>query len=180
MIERRVTHAENIRVAALVVGMATVALTRCGERTSTMETRPGGEISGHLLMTGQTERALCICIESLMAGRPVLISDQTPWRGLEQEKCGWDVPLAHGAGSEEQGERTTEREMSRERGAVRDEMHPEPSRRGSAWCTVLGALLEMEQEEFNTWCKGARERATKFISDPELLVSYEKLFDLNT
>ena len=71
MIERRVTHAENIRVAALVVGMATVALTRCGERTSTMETRPGGEISGHLLMTGQTERALCICIESLMAGHAV-------------------------------------------------------------------------------------------------------------
>lgn len=31
--------------------------------------------------------------EALAAGRPVLISDQTPWRGLEQKKAGWDVPL---------------------------------------------------------------------------------------
>jgi glycosyltransferase involved in cell wall biosynthesis len=31
--------------------------------------------------------------ESLAAGTPVLISDQTPWRGLEKESAGWDVPL---------------------------------------------------------------------------------------
>lgn len=31
--------------------------------------------------------------ESLSAGRPVLISDQTPWRGLEQKGIGWDVSL---------------------------------------------------------------------------------------
>jgi len=32
--------------------------------------------------------------ESLMAGCPVLISDQTRWRDLEARRCGWDVPLS--------------------------------------------------------------------------------------
>lgn len=31
--------------------------------------------------------------EALLAGRPVLISDQTPWLKLEREKAGWDLPL---------------------------------------------------------------------------------------
>jgi glycosyltransferase involved in cell wall biosynthesis len=32
--------------------------------------------------------------ESLAAGRPVLISDQTPWRNLTSVKAGWDISLA--------------------------------------------------------------------------------------
>lgn len=32
--------------------------------------------------------------ESLAAGRPVLISDQTPWRHLSQHHAGWDVALS--------------------------------------------------------------------------------------
>jgi glycosyltransferase involved in cell wall biosynthesis len=31
--------------------------------------------------------------ESLLAGRPVLISDQTPWKNLESLKIGWDIAL---------------------------------------------------------------------------------------
>lgn len=31
--------------------------------------------------------------EALLAGRPVLISDQTPWLGLSAKKAGWDLPL---------------------------------------------------------------------------------------
>ena len=31
--------------------------------------------------------------EALAAGKPVLISDQTPWRGLKIKKTGWDLPL---------------------------------------------------------------------------------------
>jgi len=31
--------------------------------------------------------------EALLAGRPVLISDQTPWLGLAEKKAGWDLPL---------------------------------------------------------------------------------------
>lgn len=32
-------------------------------------------------------------LESLSVGRPVLISDRTPWRDLEQAQAGWDLPL---------------------------------------------------------------------------------------
>ncbi|MGA2032743.1 MAG: glycosyltransferase, partial [Thermoguttaceae bacterium] len=32
-------------------------------------------------------------LESLSAGCPVLISDRTPWRGLEAKGVGWDLPL---------------------------------------------------------------------------------------
>jgi glycosyltransferase involved in cell wall biosynthesis len=31
--------------------------------------------------------------EALSCGRPVLISDQTPWRNLQEHKAGWDIPL---------------------------------------------------------------------------------------
>jgi glycosyltransferase involved in cell wall biosynthesis len=34
-----------------------------------------------------------VIYEALSAGDPVLISDQTPWRNLEKEKAGWDLPL---------------------------------------------------------------------------------------
>lgn len=34
--------------------------------------------------------------ESLMAGRPVIISDATPWRNLVNEKAGWDISLTNG------------------------------------------------------------------------------------
>lgn len=32
--------------------------------------------------------------EALHAGTPVLISDKTPWRGLEAMQAGWDVDLS--------------------------------------------------------------------------------------
>ena len=34
-----------------------------------------------------------VIFESLAVGCPVLISDRTPWRGLEEVGVGWDVPL---------------------------------------------------------------------------------------
>jgi glycosyltransferase involved in cell wall biosynthesis len=34
-----------------------------------------------------------VILESFMAGRPVVISDQTPWRNLEEKQAGWDLPL---------------------------------------------------------------------------------------
>ncbi|MBF7081425.1 glycosyltransferase [Desulfallas sp. Bu1-1] len=34
-----------------------------------------------------------VILEALIAGCPVLTSDQTPWRGLEDKGVGWDVPL---------------------------------------------------------------------------------------
>jgi glycosyltransferase involved in cell wall biosynthesis len=32
-------------------------------------------------------------LEALSLGKPALISDQTPWRGLTAAKAGWDLPL---------------------------------------------------------------------------------------
>ena len=34
-----------------------------------------------------------VIFEALASGCPVLISDQTPWRNLEAEGVGWDIPL---------------------------------------------------------------------------------------
>lgn len=34
-----------------------------------------------------------VIVEALSAGTPVLISDRTPWRNLEADDLGWDVPL---------------------------------------------------------------------------------------
>ena len=39
-----------------------------------------------------------VIFEALAAGCPILLSDQTPWRGLKEKGCGWDFPLSdHGA-----------------------------------------------------------------------------------
>jgi len=35
-----------------------------------------------------------VILEALCAGCPILISDQTPWRDLEKEGVGWDLPLS--------------------------------------------------------------------------------------
>ena len=35
--------------------------------------------------------------EAMLSGRPVLISDQTPWLNLENQQAGWDVPLSEPA-----------------------------------------------------------------------------------
>lgn len=34
-----------------------------------------------------------VILEAFCAGCPVLISDQTPWRNLEEKNIGWDLPL---------------------------------------------------------------------------------------
>lgn len=38
-----------------------------------------------------------VILEALVAGVPVLISNQTPWRDLEELGVGWDLPLAESA-----------------------------------------------------------------------------------
>ena len=35
-----------------------------------------------------------VILEALCAGCPILISDQTPWRDLEEKGVGWDLPLS--------------------------------------------------------------------------------------
>ena len=47
-----------------------------------------------LLMPSLTENFSYTVLESLQAGIPVLISDQTPWRDLEAQGIGWDFSLS--------------------------------------------------------------------------------------
>jgi glycosyltransferase involved in cell wall biosynthesis len=39
-----------------------------------------------------------VILEALLAGCPVLLSDQTPWRNLAANHAGWDLPLADSRG----------------------------------------------------------------------------------
>lgn len=52
-------------------------------------------LAGHhaLYMPSAGENFGHTMLEALSAGRPLLISDRTPWRGLEAEHAGWDLPL---------------------------------------------------------------------------------------
>lgn len=36
-----------------------------------------------------------VILESLASGCPVIISDQTPWRNLEEKRAGWDISLSN-------------------------------------------------------------------------------------
>lgn len=54
---------------------------------------PGATSYHALLMPSQTENFSYTVLESLQAGIPALISDQTPWRGLEEKGVGWDLSL---------------------------------------------------------------------------------------
>ncbi|CAN5844918.1 hypothetical protein BH11BAC7_BH11BAC7_30670 [soil metagenome] len=46
-----------------------------------------------LFMPTRGENFGHIILESMQAGTPVLISDQTPWKNLAKENAGWDLPL---------------------------------------------------------------------------------------
>jgi glycosyltransferase involved in cell wall biosynthesis len=45
------------------------------------------------LLPSQGESFGHVILEALLAGCPVLISDRTPWRGLQEKGIGWDLPL---------------------------------------------------------------------------------------
>lgn len=46
-----------------------------------------------LLLPTQNENYGHIIVETLQHGRPIIISDQTPWRNLENESVGFDITL---------------------------------------------------------------------------------------
>jgi len=53
-----------------------------------------------LVLPSQGENFGHAIFEAFATGTPVLISDQTPWRDLPEQKIGWDLPLANLAGWE--------------------------------------------------------------------------------
>jgi glycosyltransferase involved in cell wall biosynthesis len=80
--------------------------------------------------------------ESLSAGVPVLISDQTPWQNLAPQKAGWDVPL----------------------------------RDVQQYVSVIGQLSAMDQQEYNSWSKGAHQFARNYIDSFDYVSKYVDLF----
>jgi glycosyltransferase involved in cell wall biosynthesis len=60
---------------------------------------PAQELSSHLhashlyVLPTQGENFGHSIFNALHYGRPVLISDRTPWRNLEEKQAGWDLPL---------------------------------------------------------------------------------------
>ncbi len=60
-----------------------------------------GDALGHyhaLFLPTRNENYGHIIVEALQHGRPVILSDQTPWRDLKKAKVGFDIPLAHKQG----------------------------------------------------------------------------------
>jgi len=48
-----------------------------------------------MLMPTRGENFGHIILEAMSSGCPVVISDQTPWKDLENKKIGWDIPLSN-------------------------------------------------------------------------------------
>ncbi|WP_430934772.1 glycosyltransferase family 4 protein [Saccharicrinis sp. 156] len=159
-----------------------------------------------LFMPTRGENFGYVILESFMASRPVIISDQTPWRGLEEEKsgfdldlnkstdyksalAGWDLTLVNshqskvnsekqGKGSKEAGERKKEKRSSQQlEGNCQQFSIDSKQLTESRWSNVLNLLVDMEQQEFDIWCEGARKRAERFINDPALEKGNISLFD---
>jgi glycosyltransferase involved in cell wall biosynthesis len=74
------------------------------ELPQTVEVEYLGEIANHQLPAITARHHIFISptqgenfghaiLEALSLGKPALISDQTPWRGLAAAKAGWDIPL---------------------------------------------------------------------------------------
>jgi glycosyltransferase involved in cell wall biosynthesis len=60
---------------------------------------PPGQVSGvfaaahAVFMPSVGENFGHSMLEALSVGRPLLISDRTPWKDLERRQAGWDLPL---------------------------------------------------------------------------------------
>ena len=85
-----------------------------------------------------------IFIEALSAGCPLLISDRTPWRNLEKEEIGWDIPLE-----------TPEK-----------------------WLAAINCCLEMDNDDYQTMSKKARDFAVEWLTDPGLENANRAVLDL--
>lgn len=144
----------------------------------TVEADKVGETIQHyhaLYMPTQGENFGHVILESLSAGRPVLISDQTPWRNLSEITAGWDLPLG-GTRNRDQGSGNREQGLAAEEVSIPIAMGRDTE---DSWHGVIESLLRMEQAEFDTWCEGARKRAETFVNNPELLRDYAILFGDN-
>jgi glycosyltransferase involved in cell wall biosynthesis len=103
-----------------------------------------------MFMPSQGENYGHSIVESFMAGRPVIISDKTPWKNLVSvgsaptaKGVGWDLPLDK----------------------------PEEFVKVVEYCAAMG------QDEYNIISKNAFDYATDIINDPKVLEANKRLFE---
>lgn len=85
-----------------------------------------------------------VILEALSAGCPMLLSDQTPWRGLEKEGVGWDLPL-------DQPERfTSVLDRLVEMGADEHKLYREQARAYGAMRSQDTSVLDANRHLFQT------------------------------
>jgi glycosyltransferase involved in cell wall biosynthesis len=80
--------------------------------------------------------------ETLSLGRPVIISDQTPWLNLQQFKAGFDIALH------------------------------EPQK----FINALQLYIDLTNEEFKEYCKGASALALNFYNNSSVKQQYLEIF----
>jgi glycosyltransferase involved in cell wall biosynthesis len=77
-----------------------IAALPSGQEVRFMGTRPPAELLAALsdyhfaVLPTRGENFGHAIFEAMLAGLPVIISDQTPWRDLSHRQLGWDLPLA--------------------------------------------------------------------------------------
>jgi glycosyltransferase involved in cell wall biosynthesis len=88
-------------------------------------------------------------LEALSSGLPLLISDRTPWRNLEDKRAGWDIPI------DDPG--LAQREFGKK----------------------LQLLVDMDQDQYNLWNAGAFKYGCKQLESEEKKQKYLELFRWN-
>lgn len=95
------------------------------------------------VLPSRTENFGHVFVEALAAGCPLVISDRTPWTGLEYKRIGWDIPL---------------KDMGK-------------------WVEVLEHCVRMDEAEYASLSKAARDFAEKWLADDELETATRKVIE---
>lgn len=99
-----------------------------------------------LLMPSQGENFGHSMLEALSVGLPILISNKTPWKELEKQRAGWDLPLDPIIEAQTMFEKK------------------------------LQSLVDMGQSEYDIWSKGAFDYAQKYFRTSTAIEKNLELF----
>jgi len=100
-----------------------------------------------LLMPSSGENFGHTMLEALSVGLPIVISDRTPWKALNDAHAGWDLPVE----PEEEAQKVFEKKLQ--------------------------TFVDMDQAEYDLWSKGAFNYAKAYLSDPTPVELNRRLFE---
>ena len=98
-----------------------------------------------------------VIFEALSAGCPVLISDQSPWRGLPAFGVGWDVPLT---------ERQAWQSALRECVAMENDQYKAMSERARSFMREWAASIDFREEHLTLFQEPLSSRKGSFRTFP--------------